>query len=211
MTVVVIFSRAAYVAGMTTKRDKIGERRAEVARATWAVIARDGLDKASMRAIAQELGCSTGVLTHYFRDKEALLDFALAAIGDRLLEGAETDLAGPPSLAHILGILVEALPTTAESRLWWTVWLSFTVAALARDKQGRNHAGLYVELRQHWQILLSRLRDAGVLAAVIDPAQEAMALLCLIDGIGVQALISPEAFPAKRQIALVETYLSRLA
>ena len=53
------------------------DRRAEVVAATRRVIARDGLDKASMRAIAQELGCTTGVLTHYFRDKEAMLDVVL--------------------------------------------------------------------------------------------------------------------------------------
>jgi AcrR family transcriptional regulator len=43
------------------------ERRIEVAKAAWQVIIREGLDRTSMRAIAQELGSSTGVVTHYFR------------------------------------------------------------------------------------------------------------------------------------------------
>jgi AcrR family transcriptional regulator len=33
-----------------------GDRRIEVAKAAWRVIVREGLDRASMRAIAQELG-----------------------------------------------------------------------------------------------------------------------------------------------------------
>jgi AcrR family transcriptional regulator len=208
---VVIFLGLPYPRDMESRSDKIGARRAEVARATWAVIAREGLDKASMRAIAQELGCSTGVLTHYFRDKEALLDFALNAISDQLRETVDAELASPPSLEHARAILVESLPTTAESRLWWTVWLSFTVAALTRERQGRNHAGLYQELRKHWQVLLARLRDAGSIAADIDPAVEVVSLLCMVDGIGVQALISPADFPAERQIAIITRYLERLA
>ncbi|MHC5718782.1 MAG: TetR family transcriptional regulator, partial [Nostoc sp.] len=53
------------------------DRRIEVTKAAWRVIVREGLDRASMRAIAQELGSSTGVVTHYFRDKEELTLFAL--------------------------------------------------------------------------------------------------------------------------------------
>ena len=53
------------------------DRRIEVAKAAWQVIIREGLDRTSMRAIAQELGSSTGVVTHYFRDKEDLILFAL--------------------------------------------------------------------------------------------------------------------------------------
>ncbi len=53
------------------------DRRLEVAQAAWRVIVREGLDRTSMRAIAQELGSSTGVVTHYFRDKEELILFAL--------------------------------------------------------------------------------------------------------------------------------------
>jgi AcrR family transcriptional regulator len=43
------------------------DRRLDVSEAAWRVIAREGLDRTSLRAIAQELGCTTGVVTHYFR------------------------------------------------------------------------------------------------------------------------------------------------
>lgn len=53
------------------------DRRIEVAQAAWRVLVREELDCTSMRAIAQELGSFTGVVTHYFRDKEELILFAL--------------------------------------------------------------------------------------------------------------------------------------
>ena len=54
------------------------ERRTQVAAAARAVIARDGLEGASVRRVAAEAGSSTTVVTHYFADKDALL---LAAVG----------------------------------------------------------------------------------------------------------------------------------
>jgi len=49
------------------------ERRAEVLEATWRVIATRGLDAATVRQIAKEAGVSSGVLAHYFTDKDDIL------------------------------------------------------------------------------------------------------------------------------------------
>lgn len=192
------------------KTTESGGRREEVAQATWRVIARDGLDRASMRAIAQELGCSTGVLTHHFRDKDALLEFALRAIVDRLNEGKSEDLEKRGGLDDVAALLAAYLPATAEARTWWKVWLSFTVAALADEKQAAEHAQLYAELRRFWTGVLAAMRARGEVRKDIDPAIEADTLLCVVDGLGVQALILPRALTAKRQMQILDNYLSRL-
>ena len=46
----------------------------QVAESALALIERDGVDRLSMRRLAQELGVGTMTLYGYFRDKEALLD-----------------------------------------------------------------------------------------------------------------------------------------
>ncbi len=48
------------------------DRRLQVSEAAWRVIVREGIDRASMRAIAQEMGCTTAGVTHYFRNKQAV-------------------------------------------------------------------------------------------------------------------------------------------
>src|SRR5687768_18532842 len=55
-------------------------RQTEIVDATIRVIARDGLAGASLRAIAREIGYTSGVLMHYFRDKEELLVSAAEAV-----------------------------------------------------------------------------------------------------------------------------------
>ena len=56
------------------------ERRAEIVSAAGRIIEQKGLEGASLRAIARELGCTTGVLTHHFVSKEDLLHAALDAL-----------------------------------------------------------------------------------------------------------------------------------
>ena len=55
------------------------ERRAEIVEATQRILNREGVQGASLRAIARELGLTTGSVTHHFRDKEELLCAAVDA------------------------------------------------------------------------------------------------------------------------------------
>ena len=65
------------------------DRRIEVSEAAWKVIVREGLDRTSIRAIARELDCTTGVVTHYFRDKQELILFALNQVTAKLQQVME--------------------------------------------------------------------------------------------------------------------------
>jgi len=187
-----------------------GERRDEVVKATWRVIAREGLDKASMRAIAHELGTSTGVLTHYFRDKDQMLDFVLSSMAESLEAARAPLMKGPINVEQVLGHLARILPGTPLRVDWWRVWMSFTVAAFNRRRQGLDHAIFYAETRKIWTGLLRRLQRSGHVRADINPELEATTLLCLFDGLGVHTAIDPGRLNAKRQRAIVEAYFEKL-
>lgn len=186
------------------------ERRDEVLRATWRVIARDGLEKASLRAIAQELDSTTGVLTHYFRDKDALLDFVLVSIADGLKENWDPVLTRDPTVKRVIDHIATTLPYDARKLDSWKVWLSFTVAAFVRRRHAMDHVSFYSALRKKWTIVLRELQRKGEVRADLNPEIEAELLLCLFDGIGVQSVISPKHLTAKRQQALIEAYFEKL-
>lgn len=184
-------------------------KRDEVARAALLVIARDGLERASMRAIAQEIGCTTGVLTHYFRDKDALLDFALKSIVNALEDDGNED----PSVRSLDAFTTEVantLPRDADSKQMWRVWLSFTAAAFSRPEHHKRHHLLYEAIREHWVQRFLHLSQANAFSAPIDVKEEAALLFCLIDGIGVQSIISPRQFSASQQRHLIYAHLARL-
>ena len=90
-------------------------RRDEILSATWRVIARDGIARATIRAIAREAGCSRGILAHYFDDKADILGSALVMSHRRVVTRMEARAAGLTGLAALRVIMLEA-PPAADAR-----------------------------------------------------------------------------------------------
>ena len=49
------------------------------------IIATDGLERASLREVADEAGLAVGSVRHYFASSEDLLAYSFAAVSDRIL------------------------------------------------------------------------------------------------------------------------------
>src|SRR5215472_18329797 len=105
-------------------------RRDEILSATWRVIARDGIARATIRAIAREAGCSRGILAHYFDDKADILGSALLLSHRRV--GARMDRAarGRTGLDALRAVMLEALPLDAQRDLEAQIEISFWARAL---------------------------------------------------------------------------------
>ena len=101
----------------------------------WRVIIRDGVDRASIRSIAQELGGTTGIVTHYFRDKDELLLFAL----DRVIKAIQAvefpEKKSELTIKAIVDSWLKILPTSDESKDNWRVWTAFTGYAVGQEPQ----------------------------------------------------------------------------
>ena len=107
------------------------QKRAELVSASWDVIAAEGLKAATLRRVAAEAGCTTGALTHYFRDRRALLIDALRSAhyqaGGRMADAASR---AASDLARLKAVLLEALPLDAARLREWRVWLAFWAEAM---------------------------------------------------------------------------------
>lgn len=192
------------------RTDRGQDRRSDVVAATLRVIARDGLDKASMRAIAQELGCTTGVLTHYFRDKEQMLDVVLAelmtAIDDQRGQFHLRDM----DVDRYIDYICQLLPNTEPQVRWWKVWFAFTIASFVQQKQLSDNHQFYESIRASWSETFRALMANGSIRSDLNPLDEATTLLAVIDGLGVQALISPDYLTVDRQRRLLQNHFNRL-
>ena len=105
-------------------------RRDEILAATWRVIARDGIARATIRAIAREADCSRGILAHYFDDKADILGSALLLSHRRVVARMEARAAGLTGLAALRVIMLEALPLDSERDLEAQIEISFWGRAL---------------------------------------------------------------------------------
>jgi AcrR family transcriptional regulator len=175
------------------------ERREEIADAVWRVIEREGLEGASLRDIAREAGHTTGVISHYFRDKRELLAFAFQLVVER----SAARIARAIREDGVYEALAELLPLDEERRREATVWLVLMAASL-------SDPGLAEELRERYEE--ARRAMMPIFREVLGEAPEDVGdeLLAAVDGLTVHALTNPERYPPSRQLALLRRELTRL-
>jgi AcrR family transcriptional regulator len=182
-------------------------RRRDIAEAVWSVLASGGFSALNLRAVAAEMGATTGLLTHYYPNKRALLVHAL----DLLHERTDERLAGEdpdPGLDALRERLHAVLPTDEVGRLFSRLWVGFWDVALADAELGSSEAMRYdrwrARLRPHVEAAIERGDLDGDVEIVID------ALTSATHGLVVQALFDPQRFPPERQRAAVDLVLARL-
>ena len=182
-------------------------RRLEVTEAAWRVIVREGLDRTSMRAIAQELGSTTGVVTHYFRDKDELTLFALEQVFKNLFQDMTASVKGKRGLERLEQMIFAALPVEPSGIRGWQIWIAFLGYAIGREKLIEEHRKRYDSLQQMIHQELTSLQLAKLIREDIDLMLEANVLIALVDGIGTGCVIRPEQFHADQQRHLVRRHI----
>ncbi|WP_230687115.1 TetR/AcrR family transcriptional regulator [Catellatospora vulcania] len=185
-------------------------RRRDVSQAVWEVLAAKGFGGLTLRAVAAHMGASTGLLTHYFPSKKALVRHALE-IAQEHTQGRERRAAEGEGLPGLRVALLDVMPLTPETAAMNRVWVSFWDAALGDDELAA------VELRRYerWRGMLRPHVDAAVrsgqLPAGTDPDDVVATAAGFGHGLVVQALFDPARFPPQRQIRLVDDFVAQLA
>jgi AcrR family transcriptional regulator len=183
------------------------ERRDEILSATWRVIAREGLAGTTIRAIAEEAGCSRGILAHYFSDKAGILGSALVMSHRRVGARMDAIAASASGMAALRAVMLEALPLDEQRDLEAQIEVSFWGRALSSEElAGLQHAEferLWSRLRRH----LEEALEAGEVDPAIDLECATHELVMLIDGLSVERVLYPSRVPADRQVTLLDRVL----
>ncbi len=85
-------------------------RRAEIVTAYLRLVARDGVQQATSRAVAAELGVASGALWRYFADFDEVLSAAFRRIFDQTNERIAAGTEGRRGLAAVVAMIAEILP-----------------------------------------------------------------------------------------------------
>ena len=112
-------------------------RRQEVVDAVFRIVAADGLERASLREVADEAELAVGSVRHYFASSDELLTHSFGVVVDRIvgrLTAADDRLAEaqPGTPEHhegVLTLLGEFLPLDEERAVDACVWMAFKNAA----------------------------------------------------------------------------------
>lgn len=181
------------------------ERRRELARAALAVIGRSGLEAATLRAVAEESGWSTGVLKHYYTDKDELLRGSLREMERTNMARFDAAQQQPSGLDAILAITAEILAADdIESRQW----IAFTARASVDpeiEKLMRRAIDVWIE---RWSSLVRRGQADHSIRADLDPDQVASEIHALVNGLRLREQFQPTT-PSARTLALLSALRPR--
>ena len=185
-------------------------RREEVLAAVWRVITRKGIQNTTTRLIAKEAGYSSGVLAHYFADKEDILASALRLSHRRIRERWQGQLAGLHGLGALKELVLDNLPLDEERELETKLEMSFWSRTLSDETFAAVQRAEATELLEKLEALLEEARDRGELAEGANIPLIARRLLALIDGLSLHALLYPDWVSAESQLAILEQEFERL-
>ena len=192
------------------KKVNVDERRADLLVAVWNVIARDGLDKTTVRTMARETGRSAGTLAHYFTDKDDVLVSALQLSHERIAARWEEKLSGLKGLSALRELVLDNLPLDDDRELETRLAVAYWSRVLTKESLVSSHWRKGPKLIDRLHTLV---REAQELKEIRDDESVediAERLHALIDGFSLHSLLYPERLFRARVERLMETELKNL-
>ena len=178
------------------------QRRAEIAETAANLIARGGLESATVREIANASGYSKGIVEHYFDGKSELISAALAWANEQYFERADVATKGKHGLASLRARLGATIPLRAE----WKVRLVFWgIAAIDPDLQ-KQQAARTRDAIAHFAGDLLDAREIGEVPSRGSVTSAARHVLFAATGLSCTILHNPRAYTKK----VVETEIDRI-
>jgi AcrR family transcriptional regulator len=162
------------------------ERRSAIVDATLAVALRKGFASTTVRDVAAQLGCSSGLIHHYFASMDDVLAAAFDHSAGRDLAATEAAMAAHEQPE---AQLVAFFASYARGDQDWAfqLWLDAWAEAARRPALGATSRRLNVG----WQELLERTLEAGIATGDFrcdDARAAAWRILSLLDGLALQTV-----------------------
>jgi AcrR family transcriptional regulator len=176
-----------------------------LSRAVWDVLAQQGLEKLTVRAVAAAAGCTTGLVMHRFPNRRALLLHARQLLHDTTRQRVEAlEAAATSPRAALRAVLHQGMATDPETTNWSIVWLGFLAAAVADAEL----IGIHRRNNRAWRQRVERLVAAAAPDWPVDQVDAvALGLIAMTEGVAALAAADPAAYPADQQERMLDAAL----
>lgn len=181
-------------------------RRQQLIEATLAAINDVGMHDASIVQIARRAGVSNGIISHYFRDKNGLLEATMRylinhlglAVKSRLLSLTE-NTPRARLRAIVQGNFDDSQTNSAAMKTWLAFWASSLHSPMLHRLQQVNDRRLYSNLCVEFSRCLSK-GNARIAAK---------GLAGLIDGLWLRGALSHDAFNREEALSIAYDYIEQ--
>jgi AcrR family transcriptional regulator len=169
-------------------------RREEIIAATIRVIGEHGVAGASMRAIAREMGLTTGVISHHFVDKGEVLREALQTCFDPWLAALEQGKKIDNSWDRFRQLFCATVSSHVDHKNAMRVWLGLLMQIERERELWQVYKARYGWMREEVRGLFGQCQRDGYISAGLDPDVETDRIFALCDGLMVSRIGEPERF-----------------
>jgi len=188
------------------------KRKLEIAQATWVAIKARGIENLTLRDIAIEAGFTTGVFSHYFKDKNSVLRYsfiiAYRNAYDRIIKANE-DI--PDGFMRIRNALVEILPDARRPESIAFVSLCFGIRNSKDPLLAKEYKIKMAELRESLNSYILDVLNKDEIHIQKTPGELIDLFSALLDGLCIQALLDPKTHTRKRCIRTIENMIEELS
>ncbi|NUU18889.1 TetR family transcriptional regulator [Cellulomonas humilata] len=191
----------------------VAERREQLIEAALAVASRDGIDAATVRAVAAEAGVSLGVVHYCFQDKDELLRAMAHAITSANLERSLGDLPeqGDDPQTVIEGVLDALWAGIRESRGPQLLSYELTTSSLRHSELNQVAIEQY---RGQWaaaEQVLDLVERTAHVGWSVPRGDIARTVVAVIDGYSLAWLVDGDSDAARAGLLSFGRYLSTMA
>jgi AcrR family transcriptional regulator len=184
------------------------DRRQSLVLAAAALIAEEGIGALTNQRIAERLGASTTVVTHYFSSKRELVLHTYQTMASRSRARVEHAIANDDDpLAASLHAL---LPLNDDALVEWKVWLAYQGMSVGDQELTQIWAKRSRTAVDRIERLIAADVKAKRIHSKIKPGTEADRLFALVQGMSFQSLVDPAHWRPKQLRRIVDLELSRL-
>lgn len=185
-------------------------RKEQLAEAAWKVIRREGLDKLSVRRVADEAGISLGSLRHYFETQAELLTFSMRLLSKRVNERIQQLTFTEDMRRNMELVIAELLPLDEERTAEAELWLVFAGKAISDPAIRELSLEVHDELYAGFRSMIDSLIKLNLAKDEIDPEEETKTLHAIVDGLVVHRVMVPERIEAGEMQMVVSRHLDRI-
>ena len=155
------------------------------------LFANEGYHNTSISKIAGSADISKGLMYNYFDSKEDLITAIFEKGMSTMFDFLESDKDGVLNTDEFDLFVNRAFNTLIKNPTYWKLYFSILMQPVIHEMVQKRYKQVIMD---SLQLLLEYYEKQGV----EDPMAEAMLFGALMDGIGINYLLSPEMFPLEK-------------
>lgn len=166
--------------------DRQADRRRQIIGAVTSCVSEEGVAAVTLRNIARRVGATTGMLTHYYENRTALLidasDTADRTLRARVAQRAEAQ----PGFSRLSAFFEESFDPTEPEALPWAFWIEYWASAERDAELGRHSISRLDALRRDVERCVRHCVEDGTFRHDLDVPVAAQTIVALLHGLGVE-------------------------